>query len=181
MHARSWCQVPQLVLVLVLVLVSTAFAVGCEATEDPAEDEAATIAACDPLSGGELAVEYFGRLEDDRRVLVVRPDQDWDYEDFRVFLGPPERVLEHPVANVARAKDGGSTTIALTIDGDPATLDFPIVSTDAGFEPGPAMLEQRNDRFAIELVRDPKPSELDELEYFCRGGAAIGVDSPGGY
>jgi hypothetical protein len=177
MHARSWFEVPQLVLVLVLM----AFAVGCEATEDPAEDEAATITACDPLSGGELAVEYFGVLEDDRRVLVVRPEEDWDYEDFRVFLGSPERVLEYPVGNVARAKDGGSTTIELTLDGDPATLDFPIVSTEAGFEPGPAMLEHGNDRFAIELIRDPDPSELEEHDYFCRGGATSGVDTPGGY
>jgi hypothetical protein len=123
-------------------------------------------------------IEYFGTLDDDRRVLVVRPADDWAFEDFRVFLGTPDRMLERDVGDVVRARDGGSTTIELTIDGEAAVLDFPIESTDdGGFGPGPAVLERGGERFAIELDAEPDRSELEDLEYFCRSSAPIGGDT----
>jgi len=181
MHARGWRLVPGRMrqLALLALLVD-----GCNAGDDPGDEDA--VVACDPLAAeaqtGEVAVEYSGVLEDDRRVLVVRPEAEWDYEDFRVFLGPPDRLLELDVGEVVRAKDGGSTTIELSVDGEPGTLDFPVVSTDdGGFEHGPATLEQGGKRFAIELEVVADPTKFDELEFFCRAGPATGVDAPGAY
>src|SRR5204863_2322230 len=106
--------------------------------------------------------------EDSRRVLVVRPSDDWTYEDFRVFLGTPKNMLEREVQNVWRARDGGSTTIEFTLDAKPATLGFPIEHTDdAGFEPGPATLQSAGEMLSITLEHDPDASAVDGLKVFC--------------
>ena len=61
--------------------------------------------------GGGVFVEYAAEIPDGRRLVVTRPQDDWGYEDFRLFLGPPERVEERKVSSVQRARDGGTTTI----------------------------------------------------------------------
>jgi hypothetical protein len=62
---------------------------------------------------GTVAPEYLASLPDGRRLLVTRPEVDWSYADFRLFLGPPARMLERKIANVSR---GSFTVIDFTTD-----------------------------------------------------------------
>jgi hypothetical protein len=117
----------------------------------------------------EVTIEYLGAIEDGRRVLVVRPTDDWSYEDFRVFLGTPSNMIEREVQNVTRAKDGGSTRIELTLDDTPAQLDFPVVYTGGDtFEHGPSTLTSDGEMLSIALQDEPDSSAVDSLNFFCR-------------
>lgn len=63
---------------------------------------------------GTVNVEYDASTSDGRRIVVTRPEVDWSYEDFRVFFGTPERMVERLVRNVSR---GSSTYITFDVDG----------------------------------------------------------------
>ncbi|MBX3223859.1 MAG: hypothetical protein KF795_25325 [Labilithrix sp.] len=63
---------------------------------------------------GTVNVEYDTSTSDGRRIVVTRPEVDWSYEDFRVFFGTPERMVERPVRSVSR---GSSTHITFDVDG----------------------------------------------------------------
>ena len=69
-------------------------------------------------------------------------------------------MVERVVGEVLRGRDGGSTTIELTLDGEPATLDFPIESTGGTFRPGPATLTQGGEMLSIEDVLEILASPL---------------------
>ena len=75
--------------------------------------------------------EYFASVETGERLIVLRPEVDWTYEDFRLFLGSSDEVTERPVTSVTRARDGGSTNIAFELEGQEAVAFFP-----AGGGPG---------------------------------------------
>jgi hypothetical protein len=89
-------------------------------------EDAAAIAGMTALDlPGTVTLEYWATLPDGRTLVVSRPEQNWSYSDFRLFLGTPDRMLEHPVSSVVRARDGGTTTIGFTVDGGAATAFFP--------------------------------------------------------
>ena len=60
---------------------------------------------------GEITVEYIARAESGHQIVVVRPRDDWSYEDFRLFYGAGSVLTERDVQEVLRAKDGGTTWI----------------------------------------------------------------------
>lgn len=94
-------------------------------------EDAGAIAGMTALDlAGTVTVEYWAGLPDGRTLIVTRPEQDWDYSDFRLFLGTQDRMLEHPVSSVVRARDGGTTTIVFTADGGRATAFFPSALAD---------------------------------------------------
>jgi len=139
-----------------------------------ADGEELTLLGEDELAGftlenlpPEVTVEYLGTLEDGRFIVVTRPTDDWTYEDFRVFVGQRERVLERQVQSVTRARDGGSTTIELSVDGEPTTLHFPVMLVNGEIVIGQATLEQGGEVQDIELL-EPEPAALDGLSFFCR-------------
>jgi hypothetical protein len=70
---------------------------------------------------GTFSIEHAGSVPDGRWVVVTSPDVDTHYEDFRLFFGPPERLVERPVLGVAR---GSYTTITFTVDGREAKVVF---------------------------------------------------------
>jgi hypothetical protein len=98
---------------------------------------------------GDVYVEYITTLSDGRWLLVTRPAEDWSYNDFRLFLGPVDRIAEHAVSNAARALDGGSTTITFDYDGTLAVASFRVVAADASFLPGPATLTIANQTLSL--------------------------------
>jgi hypothetical protein len=111
------------------------------------DGEELTVLASGTLAGmtvrnfpGDVYVEYITTLPDGRWLVVTRPADDWTYNDFRLFLGPAERIAEHAVSNVARMLDGGSTIITFDYQGTAATASFRVVTADASFVPGPATL-----------------------------------------
>jgi hypothetical protein len=105
-------------------------------------------------------VEYWAHLGDGRTMVVTRPSQDWDYEDFRVFLGTDLQMLERPVRSVQRARDGGTTTIVFTLDGAPATAFFPAPTSGAE-----ATLTVAG--AAVTLTTEPATSALSSFTYLC--------------
>ena len=113
---------------------------------------------CEPLATHEL--EYYARVDGEEQVVVVRPRDDWDYDDFRLFLGALSELTERDVYQVLRARDGGSTTIDFDYDGDEATLDFPYVD----MEPGPAKLDVGGSSQSIEWL---------DAASFDEGGASF--------
>jgi hypothetical protein len=72
---------------------------------------------------GTVVVEHFGKTADGRMVWVTSPAVDPTYEKFRLFFGPPERVLERPVVKVGRTL-GGVTEIDFVVDSLPARAVF---------------------------------------------------------
>jgi hypothetical protein len=71
-------------------------------------------------------VEYYAEIDGGERILVIRPEVDWSYEDFRVFYGAGRELAEREVTNVVRGRDGGTTTISFVMDGAPAEAFFPV-------------------------------------------------------
>ncbi|HKP60867.1 MAG TPA: hypothetical protein VJV78_29260 [Polyangiales bacterium] len=43
---------------------------------------------------GDVTVEFVADVEDGSRIVVMRPTDDWDYEDFRLFDGKDGRLIE---------------------------------------------------------------------------------------
>jgi hypothetical protein len=75
---------------------------------------------------GAIEVEYLAETEDDALLLVIRPADDWGYEDFRLFYGREERLLEREVTDVRRQRDGGTTHIEFELSGEHAVAFFPV-------------------------------------------------------
>jgi hypothetical protein len=89
---------------------------------------------------GAIVLEYAASLPDGELLVVTRPRDDWDYTDFRVYLGNADAVTERRLTSATRALDGGSTHIVFDLDGQAADAYFPVVFADGGFAPGPATL-----------------------------------------
>ena len=87
------------------------------------------------LPPGPRQIAYVAEDERGYHILVTEPARLFDGYDFKVFYGPPERVLEYPTREpVSRERDGGTTTIHFEIDGEPAELYFPARRWDDGSE-----------------------------------------------
>ncbi len=125
----------------------------------------------------ETFIEYNATLPDGRALLVVRPRDDWTYQDFRVFFGAPDHMAERSVDQVVRYTDGGSTTINFTIDGAAAVASFPVQLSPGGLVIGPATLTIGTTSFPLTLGPTDSPPSGDS--YFCFGNPSPdgGVDA----
>jgi hypothetical protein len=125
----------------------------------------------------ETFIEYNATLSDGRALLVVRPLDDWTYQDFRVFFGSPDHMAERSVDQVVRYKDGGSTTINFTIDSAAAIASFPVQLSPGGLVIGPATLTIGATQFPLTLGPTDSPPSGDS--YFCFGNPSPdgGVDA----
>ena len=94
-------------------------------------------------------LEYFAVVENGDTIVVTRPENDWSYEDFELFYGKAEQMIERPVSDVLRASDGGSTRISFSLDGKEAEVFFPIHLTEEDAEWGEATLTVGNDTLAV--------------------------------
>lgn len=110
---------------------------------------------------GEAVVEYAFALPDGRHLVVLRPLDDWSYDDFRLFLGAPERLTEREVSSVMRARDGGTTDIDFVIDGRVARAHFPAPRPDAPA----ATLTDAGDTVTLTAI-DAATASADT--YYCR-------------
>jgi hypothetical protein len=114
---------------------------------------------------GDVVIEYLAHTDGGDTLLVTRPDDDWSYEDFRVFYGADNALIERNASMVTRARDGGSTVIAFDVDGTEYSAHFPVVSGDMGFAPGPATLDIGSD--TLSLTREPKTGAPSGFTYQC--------------
>jgi hypothetical protein len=109
--------------------------------------------------GGGVFVEYAAEVPDGRRLVVVRPQDDWSYDDFRLFLGPPDRVEQRKVNSVQRARDGGTTTISFQFNGAAAEAFFPAPQNVNE----PATLKHVGGIFTLAVTRGSAPMGLQFL------------------
>ena len=116
----------------------------------------------------ETVIEYNATLSDGRALLVVRPRDDWTFQDFRVFFGSPDHMVERPVSQVVRYKDGGSTTIDFTIDGAAAVASFPVSLTGVAAPPSLTI-----DATKYTLTLGPTDSAPAAESYLCLGNAPV--------
>ncbi|MGC4119922.1 MAG: hypothetical protein QM765_36160 [Myxococcales bacterium] len=113
------------------------------------EDAAVEGLAVRNLPGGP-AVEYEASTADGRRLVVIRPTDDWTYEDFRLFLGTADRMEERAIKSTVRYSDGGTTEISFVLDGSIAVAHFPSPLREGDT----AYLKAGTDRQALTLTVD---------------------------
>jgi hypothetical protein len=75
---------------------------------------------------GEVFVEYLARIGNGELAVVIRPEHDWSYEDFRLFMGQRTDMKELEIIEVTRLRDGGTTDIMFRRGSTTATLHFGI-------------------------------------------------------
>ena len=95
---------------------------------------------CSPLAEPDIRVEYVARTQDGELLVVIVPEIDFSYDEFRLFYGAEGRLLERTLDEVIRRRDGGTTNLLFTLDGEPADAFFPVEFADEMFRPGPATL-----------------------------------------
>ena len=140
---------------------------------DPAQGEELEIVGEDVLEKltlrnlpDDVHVEYWASLPDGARMLVVRPEHDWSYEQFRLFLGPLDRMQEREVFEVTRAKDGGSTHILFDLGSRRADVFFPHrLDGMGGVIDGPVTLDDGSS--TLELTLDDSQNELGDASFVC--------------
>ncbi|HKU41202.1 MAG TPA: hypothetical protein VJR89_23730 [Polyangiales bacterium] len=115
---------------------------------------------------GTVRVEYFARAGKDR-LVVTRPEHDFEYEDFRLFFGRPRALAEREILELSRARDGGSTRIDFALDGDTASVFFPNrLQPDGPPITEPVTFEVAGS--ARDIARAPADAaELRDLEFQC--------------
>jgi hypothetical protein len=74
------------------------------------------------LPGG-MNVEFLGRTDSGEVVAVLSPIDFYCYDEFRVFFGQPEQVLERPLVNLLRARSGWTTAV-FDLDGTTAGVSY---------------------------------------------------------
>lgn len=109
---------------------------------------------------GEVAVEYNVSTQDFRRLVIIRPRDEWTYNDFRVFFGDQSLLTERNVAEVFRAKSG-QTNIRFDVDGVEAVAYFP--APEYGI--GTATLTENGE--VSTLTEDVDFSDLDHVSFEC--------------
>jgi hypothetical protein len=100
---------------------------------------------------GTIYVEYVATLPDGRTMVVTRPDVDWSYADFRLFVSAKgtSPLLERKIINVVR---GSFTDILFDLDGARATAHF-----SSSLAPGPSTLTVGADSFELTVMPPGTP------------------------
>lgn len=110
---------------------------------------------------GDVTIEYLAETDDGRRLVVIRPTDDWAYDDFRLFLGTPGTMVERQIFSVTRARDGGTTTIVFDLDGAQATALFPAAIR---MEPATLMI----DGTTMTLTLTSPGTSASAFNFYCR-------------
>lgn len=64
-----------------------------------------------------IVVEYSELLFDGRRFFATRPKVDWQYEDYRVFFGTADNVLERTLVKTpTMTPAGGASMKVISLD-----------------------------------------------------------------
>jgi hypothetical protein len=104
-------------------------------------------------------VEYLAEVEDGRTIVVTRPIEDADYEDFRLFLGVAPDLLEREVFQVSRFSDGGTTIIEFDVDATVHVLE--LSATGAG------TLNTGEEVLDVQWTVEPGNDAAADLELVC--------------
>mgnify|MGYP001562746009 CR=1 FL=1 len=70
-------------------------------------------------------LEYVAKNDGSIFFVVHRPSKDWNYNSFRLHIGPVSELVEAKVDSVERYRDGGTTDIRYTLNEITGNLHFP--------------------------------------------------------
>lgn len=137
---------------------------------DQLDDTAQKLTPIDPSSvaglhvrnlPGEVVVEFVADAADGSRLVVTRPQDDWTYDDFRIFYGSNghllERVTSFSGARSYRAFD-------FIVDGASWRVTFASMFTTA-IE---SQIDTGTTTIPLTLLDPPLPSPTDTFECFVR-------------
>ena len=114
---------------------------------------------------GAQVLAYDAHLADGRELVVVRPQDDWTYADFRVFFGARPVLAERHLVN-GGATRGSSTMIEFTADGADALATFTwVYDPDGGSGPGDATLSIGGTSYPLTL--GPTDAEPAGVSFTC--------------
>jgi hypothetical protein len=113
----------------------------------------------------ETIVEYVADVADGRLLVVLRPRDFTDYDEFRVFFGTPDHLDERRLLEISRARDGGSTTLDFDVDGERASASFPVEFVDEQFTPGAPSLTIADAELDVTLGSAER--SLEGASYYC--------------
>jgi hypothetical protein len=85
--------------------------------------DAALVASFGARTTKTFQIDFAASLVDGRELVVVAPAQQVDYEQFRVFFGPPAELAQQVVTSFGSARSGQRFG-TVTIDGAPADLKY---------------------------------------------------------
>lgn len=120
------------------------------------------------LPGGPRLIEYVAQDERGYHVLVTGPSRQFDGYGFKVFYGPPNRVLERPTSpTIGRKRGGGTTTLQFKVDGAPAELY--VSSSKRGGEDRKATIFLSDQTLAVTILskRGAEQELPKEMTYVC--------------
>jgi hypothetical protein len=121
---------------------------------------------------GEVTIEYVADVDDGHVIVVTRPTDDWTYDDFRVFYGTPDALVERAVLQVDRTK-GNATTIDFRLGSAVAHATFTMVdtTTDAGYavSVGPGSFETGGGAVQTLTERPATAASLEGYQFSCFG------------
>jgi hypothetical protein len=105
---------------------------------------------------GTILLEHFGVSADGQNIVATRPQDDWTYEDFKVYMGRPPALLERKVRSVRR---GSYTDVYFDVDGIEAKAHFP--SSLGGGDP---FVKVGDNMMAMTV---PPAPNLDGISFRC--------------
>lgn len=114
-------------------------------------------------------VEYLAQDEDGARILVVRPEVDWDVQSATLFYGPPDGVLQRRVTAFGRHRDGGTTDIVFDDAGQEARLRFVVGCNGPFTHDCEGVLELPGETRTVSIPEREVPVPEGET-YLCHDG-----------
>jgi hypothetical protein len=109
---------------------------------------------------GAVNVEHFGTLPDGRVLLVTSPAVDHSYDEFRVFFGPSDRLVERKNLQISR---GSYTRLSFDDEGQ-------LVQAVFGSPLAPAVMSEITvDGQTQPLTVAPPGARPQGATYFCLG------------
>lgn len=120
--------------------------------------------ACDPLPGA--FADNVARVEDGRWIVAIRPEPFTRDEDYRLFIGTADRLVEQRVVDVFRSRRDGSTMFTFVLDGATARAQFP---PPRGYNPDPSTprpaLEVAGQTLSLSTL--PAGTAPPMFQFFC--------------
>ena len=98
--------------------------------------DAALVAKLGASTTAAFEVDFAASLLDGRELVVIAPARGVDYEQFRVFLGPPSALAQRAVTNFGSSMSG-QRYATVTLDGVAADLTY-LAGGPSKFNPSPA-------------------------------------------
>jgi hypothetical protein len=62
----------------------------------------------------EVQIEFVASAADGSQLVLTRPRDDWSYEDFRLYFGRDDKLIERKIVNASR---GSNTYLTFLVDG----------------------------------------------------------------